>query len=140
MFFPLYYFLSSPHLFLLSFFSQISHLHLGTECRQTAALTHDVHPGPQATEVPGSLQEQGQSKAWHSSAGSRRVLGQEGTWEIMSLRRSGLCYLQGQECGISEQKRVRPTAESTLHADSADATHLQTYITIQNCGISCQSS
>lgn len=40
-----------------------------------------------------------------------------------------------QECGIHEQKRVRPTAESTLHADSADATHLQRNITTQNCGI-----
>lgn len=88
----------------------------------------------QATEVPVSLQEQGRSKAWHSSAGPRRVSGQGGTWEIMSLRRSRLCSLQGQDWGIREQKRVQPTAESMLHADSADATHLQ--MNIQNCGIS----
>lgn len=129
---PLYYFLSSPHLFLLIFFLSNFPLHLVTECRQTAALAHDVLPGLQATEVPDSLQEQGRSKAWHRSAGSwraRRHLGDHVTQKEQILLSSR------QECGINEPKRVRPTAESTLHVDSADATQLQTNITIQNCGI-----
>lgn len=134
-FFSLYYFLSSPHLFFLTFFLSNFSPPFGhrvqTDRSPHPQCTHEStsHRNPGLPPRAGTEQSLAQISGVPESVRARRHLGDQVTQEEQTLLSSR------QECGIHEQKRVRPTAESVLHADSADATHLHTSITIQNCGI-----